>query len=167
MSTAALDIYEVHSLGCSSTNSEDSSLGTITHSPSSLDMYEVYSLPCAKYLDPSNDEGPPGLQHLKSQPPATVSKSSTKVNMYESPCKWHKTILVPPDLIYKMVSTYKGHKMCLALPRFHYKVSVNIYQAPELPAFKDSSLYTTFVYAATVYAAIVYAAIVYASLLAM
>ena len=151
MSTAALDIYEVHSLGCSSTNSEDSPLGTITHSPSSLDMYEVHSLPCAKYENPSNDEGPQGLQHLKCQPPATVSKSPNKVNMYESP--------------------YKEHKMCLALPRFHYKVSVNIYEVPELPDFKDSSLYATSVYAATVYdamyAAIMYTVIVYARLLAM
>ena len=84
MSTPMLDISKVHSLGSFNTNSEDSSLGTITHSPSSLDMYEVYSL---------------------------------LYDMYENPCKWHKTILAPPDLIYKMVPTYKGHKMCLALPR--------------------------------------------------
>ena len=75
MSTTMLDIYEVHSLGCTSTNSEDSSLGTTTHSPSSLDMYEVYSLPYTKYENPSskccsyNDERLPRLQCLKSQPP--------------------------------------------------------------------------------------------------
>jgi len=117
MSTTMLDIYEVHSLGCTSINSEDSSLRTTTHSPSSLDMYEVYSLPYAKYENPSNDERLPRLQCLKSQPPggqhytAMVSKSPTKVDMYESPCKWHKTIPASPDLIYKMASTYKEHKI--------------------------------------------------------
>ena len=92
MSTTMLDIYEVHSLGCTSSNSEDSSLGTTTHSPSSLDTYKVYSLPCAKYENPCkccyNDERPQRPQHLKSQPPggqnniAKASKSPTEADMY-------------------------------------------------------------------------------------
>ena len=112
-----LDIYEVHSLGCTSINSEDSSLRTTTHSPSSLDMYEVYSLPCAKYENSYNDERLPRLQCLKSQPPggqhytATVSKSPTKVDMYESYSKWHKIILVPPDSIFKMVPAYNEYEI--------------------------------------------------------
>ena len=101
-------------MGCTSTNSEDSSLGTTTHSPSSLDMYEVYSLPYTQYENPSskscsyNDERLPRLQCLKSQPPggqyttAKVSKSPTKVDMYEESSKWYKITLVPPDSIYKM-----------------------------------------------------------------
>ena len=46
MSTALLDISEVHSLACASTNSEDSSLGTPSPSPSSQDM-SLYNPPAA------------------------------------------------------------------------------------------------------------------------
>ena len=132
MSTTVLDIFEVHSLGCTSTNSEDSSLGTTTHSSSNMDMYQVYSLPCPKYENPSkccyNDESPPRLQCLKSQPPggqyntAKVSKSPTKADMYKSSSEWRVFYLALPKSLYKVtlaslwykIKTPRWNEFCLA-----------------------------------------------------
>ena len=109
---------------CTSTDSEDSSLKTSTL----LDIYEDNSLPGPHYensskccetksYDSRDAKRLPGLQCLKSQPPGgqyntdKVSKSPTKVDMYESSSKWHKISLVPPDSIYKMVATNKEPKI--------------------------------------------------------
>ena len=123
-------------------------------------MYEVYSLPCAKYENPSNDERPPRPQHLKSEPPGgqydtakvkgyqsliyeafslSVSKSPTKVDMYESSSEWRVSYLALPKSPYKVTpaSTWYENpskldkiyedisalEIVLASPRSFYKIS--------------------------------------------
>ena len=68
MSKTMMDISEVHSLGCTSTKSEDSSLRTSNSLPTGLDKYET---PTKWHQTKSNlgYDAKKRLKFLKSQPP--------------------------------------------------------------------------------------------------